>query len=59
LNDSARILGLATTEPLWVVSAAWQEPPLATRLPAEGGRSLREFGMIGVLNIDRAVAGAE
>jgi hypothetical protein len=38
-------------DPLWVVSAAWREKSLASRLPAEGDRDAKEFGRISVIRI--------
>jgi uncharacterized membrane protein len=49
VNESARALGVPPGDPLWVVSAAWLEPSLASRLPPGGGRDVKEFGRISVI----------
>jgi hypothetical protein len=51
VTESARALGVPPGDPLWVVSAAWREKSLASRLPAEGDRDAKEFGRISVIRI--------
>jgi 4-amino-4-deoxy-L-arabinose transferase-like glycosyltransferase len=49
--ESARVLGVPSSDPLWVVSTAWQEAALASRLPAGRERDAKEFGRISVIKI--------
>jgi Dolichyl-phosphate-mannose-protein mannosyltransferase len=51
VTDSARALGLPPGDPLWVVSAAWKEPSLGSRLPVGADREVKEFGRISVIRI--------
>jgi hypothetical protein len=38
-------------DPLCVVSVAWKEPSLASRLPPGGNRDAKEFSRISVISI--------
>jgi hypothetical protein len=49
VNESGRALGVPPSDHLWVVSAAWQEASLASRIPALGDCEVREFGRISVI----------
>jgi glucuronoarabinoxylan endo-1,4-beta-xylanase len=49
--ESARALGVPPGEPVWVVSASWLEPSLASRLPVEDNRDVKEFGRISVIRV--------
>jgi glucuronoarabinoxylan endo-1,4-beta-xylanase len=49
VTESARALGVPPRDPLWIVSAAWLEPSLASRLPTGGDRDVKEFGRISVI----------
>src|SRR5208282_2875111 len=51
VNESARKLGVPLGDPLWIISAAWFEPSLASRLPAGGDRDVKEFGRISVIRV--------
>jgi hypothetical protein len=51
ITESARALGVPSGDPLWIVSAAWSELSLASRLPARGDRDFKEFGRIGVIRV--------
>jgi hypothetical protein len=51
VTESAGALGVPPGDPLWVVSAAWSEPSLASRLPAGGDRDVKEFGRISVIRV--------
>jgi hypothetical protein len=51
VTESARALGVPPGDPLWVVSAAWKEPSLASRLPAGRDRDVKEFGQISVIRV--------
>jgi 4-amino-4-deoxy-L-arabinose transferase-like glycosyltransferase len=51
VNESARALGVPPSDHLWVVSAAWLEKSLASRIPAGEGRDVKEFGRISVIKI--------
>jgi len=51
VTESARTLGVPPGDPLWVVSAAWLEASLASRLPAGGDRDVKEFGHISVIGV--------
>jgi len=51
VTASARSLGVPPGDPLWVVSAAWKEPSLASRLPAGGDHNVKEFGRISVIRV--------
>jgi hypothetical protein len=50
---SARGLGVPAGEPLWLVSVAWKEPPLASQLSTRADRQVKAFGEITVV---RAIA---
>jgi len=56
VNDSAQALGVPPRDPLWIVSAAWTDPPLASRLPAGGRRDGKEFGRISVIKIPQEIS---
>jgi Dolichyl-phosphate-mannose-protein mannosyltransferase len=49
ITDSARALAVPPGEPLWIVSVAWKEPPLAQRLPSGQDHDGKEFGEISVI----------
>lgn len=49
VNESARALGVPPSDHLWVVSVAWLEKSLASRIPAERDRDVKEFGRITVM----------
>lgn len=49
--DSARTQGVPPGDPLWMLSVAWLEPSLASRLPVVGNREVREFGRISVIKV--------
>jgi len=51
VTASARALDVPARDPLWVVSAAWKEPSLASRLPGGGDHDVKEFGRISVIRI--------
>ncbi|MGB9433545.1 MAG: glycosyltransferase family 39 protein [Candidatus Acidiferrum sp.] len=51
--ESARALGVPSSDPLWIVSTAWQEASLASRLPAGRELDAKEFGRISVIKIVR------
>jgi dolichyl-phosphate-mannose-protein mannosyltransferase len=51
ITESARALGVPSGDPLWIVSVAWSEPSLASRLPARGDRDFKEFGRISVIRV--------
>ena len=53
VNESARALGAPPGDPLWIVSSAWLEPSLASRLPAGADRNSKEFGRISVIQTSR------
>jgi len=53
VTESARALGVPPGDPLWVVSASWLEPSLASRLPVEEDRDVKEFGRISVIKASR------
>ena len=40
--ESARLLRVPPHDPLWIISASWQEPSLASRLPAAEDRDVKE-----------------
>jgi hypothetical protein len=52
-NEAARVIGMAHGDPLWIVSVAWLDAPLASRLPAGSLLSAREFGSISVIEAAR------
>jgi hypothetical protein len=52
-NQRANELAIPRSNPLWLVSVAWLDPPLAPRLPVEQMRSSRVFGVISVIEIVR------
>jgi len=49
VNESARLLRMASEEPLWVFSSAWLEPSLASKLRTRGNFDAKEFGLISVI----------
>jgi hypothetical protein len=51
VTESARALGIPPGDPLWVVSAHWKEPSLASELPAGGDLDVKEFGRITVIRL--------
>ena len=51
VTQEARTIGVPTSDPLCVVSVAWKEPSLASRLPAGADRDVKEFKEISVINI--------
>jgi hypothetical protein len=51
VNESAQAIGVRPGDPLWVISAAWTEPSLASRLASGQNRESREFGRISVIKI--------
>ena len=51
VTEAARTIGVPSGDPLCVVSVAWKESSLASRLPAGPGRDVREFGRISVISI--------
>jgi hypothetical protein len=48
MDESGKVLRTPIGDPLWIVCAAFREPPLASRLPADG-RDAKEFGSISVI----------
>ncbi len=55
VNESAQALGVPAADPLWIVSAAWVDPPLASRLPAGRRLDAKEFGQISVIRIEQEI----
>ena len=51
VTEVARTIGVPPGDPLCVVSVAWKEPSLASRLPAGGDRDVKEFKRISVISI--------
>jgi hypothetical protein len=51
VTEAARMIGVPSGDPLCVVSVAWKEPSLASRLPAGGDRDVKEFSRISVISI--------
>jgi Dolichyl-phosphate-mannose-protein mannosyltransferase len=51
VTESARALGVPRSDSLWVVSAAWKDRSLASRLPAGRDRDVKEFGQISVIRV--------
>jgi hypothetical protein len=51
VTEAARTIGVPPGDPLCVVSVAWKEPSLASRLPAGGDRDVKEFKRISVISI--------
>jgi len=51
VTESARALGLPPDDPLWVFSAAWVNPSLASRLPTGAVQDGKEFGRISVIRV--------
>ncbi len=49
VHESARTLGVPPSDPLWVFSTPWLEPSLASRLPVEENRDVKEFGRISLI----------
>jgi hypothetical protein len=56
VNESGQALGVPLGDPLWIVSAAWADPPLASRLPAGLRRDAEEFGRISVIKIPHEIS---
>jgi hypothetical protein len=56
VNESAQALGVPLGDPLWIVSTAWTDPPLASRLPAGLRRDAEEFGRISVIKIPHEIS---
>jgi hypothetical protein len=46
IAQAAQAVGVPPADPLWIVSASWLDPPLASRLPAVGSRAVKVFGRI-------------
>jgi hypothetical protein len=57
VNDSARVLGVPPGDPMWVVSVAWWQPSLASRLSVVGDPDVREFGRISVIKTPHTAIG--
>jgi hypothetical protein len=51
ITEAARMIGVPSGDPLRVVSVAWKEPSLASRLSAGENRDVKEFGRISVISI--------
>jgi hypothetical protein len=51
VTEAARTIGMPPGDPLCVVSVAWKEPSLASRLPVGGDREVKEFKGISVISI--------
>jgi 4-amino-4-deoxy-L-arabinose transferase-like glycosyltransferase len=51
VTEAARMIGVPPGNRLSVVSVAWKEPSLASRLPAGGDREVKEFGRISLISI--------
>ena len=51
VTESARALRVPPPDPLYILSAAWLEPSLASRLPARRDRDVKEFGRISVIKV--------
>jgi hypothetical protein len=51
LAEAARLQGLPSGSPLWVVSWSWSAPPLVSRLPAKEHYDGHEFGNISVVRV--------
>ncbi|MGA8151714.1 MAG: glycosyltransferase family 39 protein [Terriglobales bacterium] len=49
VNESAGALGVAPGSPLWIITTAWLDPSLASRLPMGGDLDAEEFGRISVI----------
>jgi hypothetical protein len=47
--ESARALGVPSGDPLWLISVAWKEPPLASQLPTKADQQVKAFGEITVV----------
>jgi hypothetical protein len=52
-NQRASEFAIPRSSPLWLVSVAWLDPPLAPRLPIEQMHSSRVFGVISVIEVVR------
>jgi hypothetical protein len=55
--NSARVLRVPPSEPLWIVSVAWLDSSLASRLPPDQNRDVRIFGRISLIKIPACVPG--
>jgi len=53
LSESAQALGAPPDDPWWVVSVAWFQPSLASRLSAGRDRDAKEFGRVSVIKTPR------
>jgi hypothetical protein len=51
VTEAARMIGVPSGDPLRVVSVAWKESSLASRLPVGGDRDVKEFKRISVISI--------
>ena len=51
VTDAARMIGVPPRDPLRVVSVAWKEPALGSRLSPEENQEVKEFGLITVITI--------
>jgi hypothetical protein len=51
VTESARALGVPPDDPLWIVSSAWKEPSLASRLSAGTDHDAKEFGRISIIEV--------
>jgi hypothetical protein len=51
VSEAARMIGVSPGSRVSVISVAWKEPSLASRLPAGGDRDVKEFGRISVISI--------
>ena len=51
VTDAARMIGVPPRDPLRVVSVAWKEPALGSRLSPGENREVKEFGLITVITI--------
>lgn len=51
VTDAARMIGVPPGNRLSVVSVAWKDPSLASRLPAGGDHEVKEFGRITLISI--------
>ncbi len=51
VKETAPAVGVPPGDPLWVMSVAWKEPSLASRLPAGADHDAREFGHISVIRV--------
>jgi hypothetical protein len=49
IHESGEALGARSGDPVWVVSDAWVEAPLASRISTDGVSVLKQFGRISVI----------